>query len=81
MHLALGAPLTWCAPCGTGIYKNEAHFYNDFTVEGGGLPRPECYHVSADLAAAAPKFCFIIENAVLSRATHTVHSHTVHLPH
>ena len=23
------------------IYLNEAHFYNDFTVEHGGLPRPE----------------------------------------
>ena len=31
------------------VYRNEAHFYNDFTIEGGGLPRPECYHVGAKL--------------------------------
>lgn len=48
-----------------GIYLNEAHFYNDFSVEGGGLPRPECYHVAADISASPPKFCFLIENAFL----------------
>ena len=44
------------------IYRNEAHFYNDFTVEGGGLPRPECYHVGADLSGLQPKMIFIIAN-------------------
>ena len=24
-------------------FRQEAHFYNDFTVESGGLPRPKCY--------------------------------------
>lgn len=47
------------------IYLNEAHFYNDFTVDSGGLPRPECYHVAADVSSSPPKFCFLIENAVI----------------
>ncbi|KAL1518485.1 hypothetical protein AB1Y20_002776 [Prymnesium parvum] len=47
------------------IYQNEAHFYNDFTVEGGGLPRPECYHVGADLKGLQPKFIFLIGNGFL----------------
>ena len=45
------------------IYRNEAHFYNDFSVEGGGLPRPECYHVGADLSSLTPKFVFVLANA------------------
>jgi hypothetical protein len=50
------------------IYLNEAHFYNDFSVEGGGLTRPECYHVAADTRSKRPKFCFLIENAVIGAA-------------
>ena len=43
------------------IYLNESHFYNDFTVEEGGLPRPECYHVGADLKSKPPKFIILQE--------------------
>lgn len=43
------------------IYLNESHFYNDFTVEEGGLPRPECYHVGADLKSSPPKFIILQE--------------------
>jgi len=47
------------------IYLNESHFYNDFTVEEGGLPRPECYHVGADLKSSPPKFIILQENALI----------------
>ena len=44
-----------------GIYLNEAHFYNDFSIDGGALIRPECYHVAANLKAKWPQFCFMLE--------------------
>jgi hypothetical protein len=47
-----------------GMYLNEGHFYNDFSVVGGAFTRPECYHVAASLSGK-PKFCFVLENALL----------------
>ena len=47
------------------VYLNEAHFYNDFSVKGGALPRPECLHCGAELSLRKkPKFIFLLENAV-----------------
>ena len=40
--------------------RNEAHFYNDFTVAAGGLPRPECY-LAAERKCAKPKFLMLLE--------------------
>jgi len=44
------------------IFLNEAHFYNDFTVQDGGCARPECYLVACEPRRKAPTFCFLIEN-------------------
>ena len=40
--------------------RNEAHFYNDFTVAGGGLPRPACY-LAAERRRAKPTFLMLLE--------------------
>ena len=40
--------------------RNEAHFYNDFTVAAGGLPRPACY-LAAERRRAKPTFLMLLE--------------------
>jgi len=44
-------------------FRQEAHFYNDFTVESGGLPRPKCY-VALDgrnLSGRQSGVCMLLE--------------------
>lgn len=43
-------------------FKVEAHFYNDFTVADGGLPRPECYGAFGNLKAKLPTFVIFMQN-------------------
>ena len=70
----LNAPTTFVAkfaPVCTGrlkrletrvIFLNEAHFYNDFAVEDGGLARPECYACLAQLPITGDfRFLFLLE--------------------
>ena len=49
-------------------FLSEAHFYNDFTVDGGGLSRPECYLATADQSRLA--FCMLIED-LMPAVSHT----------
>ena len=43
-------------------FRQEAHFYNDFTVESGGLPRPECYvALEGRTLIGRPIFCMLLE--------------------
>jgi len=44
------------------IFKAEAHFYGDYSVQGGGIPRPECYIALYDKARRIPTFCMLLEN-------------------
>ena len=44
-------------------FRQEAHFYNDFTIESGGLPRPKCY-VALDgrnLSGRQSGVCMLLE--------------------
>eukprot|EP00908_Phaeocystis_cordata_P010914 Transcript_21762.p2 GENE.Transcript_21762~~Transcript_21762.p2 ORF type:complete len:565 (+),score=101.85 Transcript_21762:2110-3804(+) len=46
--------------------RNEFHFYHDFTVQSGGLPRPECYLALVDVGLmnmldSRPGFFLMIE--------------------
>ena len=43
-------------------FVTEAHFYNDFSVEEGGLCRPECYFALADPRRRTLTFCLLIED-------------------
>lgn len=43
-------------------FMSETHFYNDFSVEQGGLPRPECYFAAADPKQRKLTFCLLIED-------------------
>ena len=49
--------------------RNEAHFYNDFTVAAGGLPRPACY-LAAERRRGKPTFLMLLE-IVDDAATYT----------
>lgn len=40
--------------------RNEAHFYNDFSVKAGGLSRPECY-LAAERKRSKPTFIMLLE--------------------
>lgn len=50
------------------VFFAEAHFYNDFTVTAGGLPRPECFHCGAKWSwtwsNSPASFVFLLEDAV-----------------
>ena len=60
-----------------GCHIWQAHFYNDFTIEGGGLPRPACYLAAYDSSRRKPTFCMLIEDcmpaASISRFTGYIH--------
>ncbi|KAL1518991.1 hypothetical protein AB1Y20_003260 [Prymnesium parvum] len=43
-------------------FLTETHFYHDFTVEEGGLVRPECYLAVADPSKRQLTFCLLIED-------------------
>jgi len=49
------------------VFFAESHFYNDFTVAAGGLPRPECLHCGAawrwTWSNAPAKFILLLEDA------------------
>ena len=44
-------------------FRQEAHFYNDFTVESGGLPRPICYVAleGRNLSGRQSGVCMLLE--------------------
>lgn len=45
-------------------FLREAHFYNDFSIAGGGLPRPHCYLVAqSSPASSSSRFVMLIERA------------------
>ena len=47
------------------VFGPEAHFYNDFTVAGGGLVRPitiYCGYLKKKGRCTAPSFCIIMES-------------------
>ena len=44
------------------IFMAEAHYYNDFSVGDGGMPRAECYLALWDRRRSKPTFCMLIEN-------------------
>ena len=44
------------------IFLNEAHFYNDFTIQDGACARPECYLAACEPRRSEPTFCFLLEN-------------------
>ena len=45
-------------------FLREAHFYNDFSIAGGGLPRPHCYLVTqSSPASSSSRFVMLIERA------------------
>ena len=44
------------------VFKAEAHFYNDFTVADGGLPRPECYLALYHPYRWRASFCMLLED-------------------
>ena len=45
-------------------FLSETHFYTDFDMEEGGLPRPECYFALADLSRRKLTFVLLIEDMV-----------------
>uniref|UniRef100_A0A7S4HEQ4 CHK kinase-like domain-containing protein n=1 Tax=Prymnesium polylepis TaxID=72548 RepID=A0A7S4HEQ4_9EUKA len=48
-------------------FMSETHFYFDFDVEQGGLPRPECYFALADASRRKLTFCLLIEDMAPAR--------------
>ena len=88
----LNAPTTFVAkfaPMCTGtvkrletrvIFLNEAHFYNDFTIQDGACARPECYLVACEPRRSEPTFCFLLEN-MLPATTWTRTEGCSSLPH
>lgn len=46
------------------IFKAESHFYNDYTVEAGGMVRPACYLCLYDKARRKPTFCLLLEDCM-----------------
>jgi len=88
----LNAPSTFVAkfaPACTGtvkrletrvIFLNEAHFYNDFTIQDGACARPECYLVACEPRSSEPSFCFLLEN-MLPATTWTRTEGCSSLPH
>jgi hypothetical protein len=48
------------------IFSAEAHFYNDFSIAGGGLLRPECYialyNPKVGWPLSLPSFCMLLED-------------------
>ena len=43
------------------VFKAEAHFYNDFSVEECGLTRPICYLALHNPWRWRPSFCMLLE--------------------
>ena len=88
----LNAPTTFVAkfaPMCTGtvkrletrvIFLNEAHFYNDFTIQDSACARPECYLVACEPRRSEPTFCFLLEN-MLPATTWTRTEGCSSLPH
>uniref|UniRef100_A0A7S2GXS4 CHK kinase-like domain-containing protein n=1 Tax=Haptolina brevifila TaxID=156173 RepID=A0A7S2GXS4_9EUKA len=48
------------------VFGAEAHFYNDFTVEGGGLVRPETIYTGyvKNGLCGKPLYCIVMESAM-----------------
>ena len=47
-----------------GVFSPEAHFYNDFTISGGGLVRPVTAYVGyLRRRCGTPLYCIIMESA------------------
>ena len=44
------------------IFMAESHFYNDFSISQGGMPRAECYLALYDRARRRPTFCMLLED-------------------
>ena len=49
-------------------FTAESHFYNDFTVAGGGMSRPECYFAMYDKPRRKPTFCMLLEDMMPATA-------------